>query len=206
MRLFLRLKSLLGFGGRFDPSPAARRLPAATVREISAADHESCIDIYKQNESRFFPPDYLQFFVEELSSDSHLWLGIEEDGQLLAVGGIREAEEDTAAAALSFGMVRPDKQGMGYGSILLLARIASLPKPDPNTRIIMSSVEKSSGFHNRYGFAFVTRIRMQDGIELDHYYADVSVSAWEAARTLLPAQAFSFDPNDINVPRRPLGR
>ena len=203
-RFCSKLKHLLGIGGRFNPSHAAKRIPSTLVREITPADHDSCISIYEENEARFFPSGYRTEFERDLSSDAYLWLGVEEQGELVAVGGIYLDTEDTGAAALAFGMVRPDEQGGGYGSALLLARIAALPPPQPFTRIVMSSLENSVGFYKRFGFVYVMRLTMEDGSELDSYYAKVTRSSWNAARTILVSRQVTFDPDAVEVPHSPL--
>ncbi len=202
-RTRLRMKRLFGRSGRFDPSPAAERVPATVVRVIAAGDYDSCIDIYKDNKAKFFPDGYLKDFEQDLSSDACLWLGLEDDGDLIAVGGIHLDTKDTGAAALAFGMVRPEKHGMGYGSALLLARIASLPRPDPVIRIVMSSLEETVGFYKRFGFVFVTRVLMKDGRELDSYYAKITRSSWHAARAILKSRQVVFDPDAVSVPNSP---
>lgn len=203
MNLYVRIKSLFGGAGRFDLSHAADRIPATVIRVITAEDRSSCIRIYEENERRFFPGGYLQDFEQDLSSDAYLWLGIEESGELIAVGGIHLDTHSIGAAGLAFGMVRPDRHKMGYGSTLLVARLASLPPPDPVIRIVMSSLENSVGFYKQFGFVFVNRAVMGDGNELDYYYAKISRSSWKAARALLKSRHVSFDPDGMLVPHSP---
>ena len=202
-RLYLYMKRFLGGSGRFDPSPAAKRIPKTALRAITARDHNSCVSIYKDNEARFFPGGYLQEFQQDLSSNTYLWLGAEEQGELIALGGIRLGAEDAATASLAFGMVHPDKHGLGYGSALLLARIASLPPPAPVTRVFISTLKNSVGFFKRFGFVFVRRVLMDDGIQLDWYYTRVTHSSWEAARALLISRQVTFDPDAVLVPNNP---
>lgn len=203
MSFFSRIKGVLGLGGRFKPRWASKRIPASTVRAITAEDYDSCIKIYKENEARYFPAGYLKEFKKDLSSGAYLWLGVEEQGDLVAVGGIHLDTEDTGAAALAFGMVRPDRQGKGYGSALLLARIAALPPPDPFIRMVMSSLKRSVGFYKRFGFVYVLRHTMEDGSELDSYYAKLTRSSWNSARTILAKRHVDFDPDAVTVPNSP---
>ncbi|MEM9403948.1 MAG: GNAT family N-acetyltransferase [Pseudomonadota bacterium] len=203
MHLLSGIKSLIGGSGRFNPRPAANRIPATRIRPITAKDHASCRQIYKANEETTVPDGFIQDFEQDLASDRFLWLGIEEDNELIAIGAIRLNSDDLSAAALSFGMVRPDKQKMGYGSALLTARLASLPRPDPVTRVVMSSLEPSAGFYRRFGFALIHRKAMDNGVELNFYCAELTRHAWETARALLASGQVRFDPDAVSVPNSP---
>ena len=198
------LKRFFGGSALFDPSFFAADVPPVVIRELREDDLDACYRIYSENAPGHFPEGYFKHFENDLASDGYLWLVIEEAGVPIGVGGISIHGDDEAVAALSFGMIRPDRHGMGYGSALLLARVAALPQPDPLMRIFMSSVEGSVGFYKKFGFAFVKRFQMDENTELDWYYVQIKPPAWEASRILLASARVEFDPDSVKVPTKRL--
>lgn len=200
MRLFEQTKSFLGIGGRFDPQRAAGRMPACRVREITPADQDACISIYKENEAGHVPSGFLAEFEQSLRSDACLWLGVEDGPEIVGAGGIARVAGTDQGVALVFGTIRPDRQRMGYGTALLLARIASLPSPSPIWRVVMTSVTESVGFYKGFGFGFVKRFADEDGSEWDTYHAEVSLRAWAESRAILADNDVVFDADAVALP------
>jgi len=57
-------------------------------------------------------------------------------------------------AHLVFGMVHPSRQGRGFGTALLLARMAVLPVPRRWWTVLLVPVGGSETFYARFGFEF----------------------------------------------------
>lgn len=201
MRIYDRTKRILGIGGRFKPGVAAGRVPACRVRRITPADHDACIDIYRQIEGGHVPTGFRQDFEQSLRSESCYWLGVEANGELVGAGGIAPVDTADQGMVLVFGSIRPDRHGMGYGSALLLARIAALPPPDPKWLLVMTSLTKSIGFYKAYGFDYVMRSADDNGNEFDAYHAWVSLRTWAEACEALVKSAVSIDRGALAMPR-----
>ena len=189
---------------RFDPTITAGKIPSIIIRELKPNDVESCVDIYLKNEPGRFPEGYLEEFKRSIVSDSFLWLVVEDADQIVGIGGVCRDSQDATICHLSFGMIRPDRQGEGLGSALLLARLAALPEPQPSARVFMSSVDGSTRFFTRFGFTFFGRAPMDwRPMEFDIYYTVLSKPAWSACAAILSANKVIFDPTKLDVPGGP---
>lgn len=189
---------------RFDPSITVGKIPAMIIRELKPNDVDSCVDIYIKNEPGRFPEGYLEEFKRSIVSESFLWLVVEDADQVIGIGGICRDSQDATICHLSFGMIRPDRQGEGFGSALLLARLAALPEPQPCERVFMSSVGGSIQFFTRFGFSFFGRAPMDSRpVEFDIYYTVLSQPAWSACAAILSENKVIFDPTKVHVPGGP---
>ena len=187
---------------RFDPARATGRMPAVTIRQLRDDDIDACHAIYNANSEGRFPDGYFAHFEADLRKDKYLWLVVEDEGEIVGVGGIclHEYPPHGSFGFLVFGMVSPDRHRQGIGSALLLARIAALSAPDGYARIGMTSVPATVEFFKSYGFKFVGRLPEEDGNAFDTYYTVVSRPAWEASRALLTSSGITFDPDQLDVP------
>lgn len=200
MRLYEKTKNFLGLSGRFNPRRAAARIPACHVRRITPADFGTCIDIYRRNESGHVPIGFLSEFEQSLYNEHCHWLGIEADGELVGTGGIQLVAGAQPGALLVFGSIRPDRHRMGYGSTLLLARIAALPQPQPSWYVVMTSLAKSVRFFRNYGFGYLKRLPDDDGNEWDNYCTKVSLRAWVESRAILAASDAAIESGALAMP------
>jgi len=72
---------------------------------------------------------YDGLFAEWLRSGKSLFVIIEAEGRVVAFGGINAMQRKWLnLASLTFGMVHPDHHRKGFGTILLFARLALLPR------------------------------------------------------------------------------
>lgn len=146
----------------------------------------------------------MQEFADALDSGLYLWIVIEYQGEIVAVGGICLDKQMDSTSHLTFGMVHPDWHGKGFGTALLFARLAALPRPDGWARIFMSSVDSSVGFYRRFGFTFFGRLPLDDTPnEFDIYYTVLDRRAWQMLHTLLDAAALEIDLERIAIPPGP---
>ena len=187
---------------RFDPSPAAGRIPEILIRELRTEDIDACHRIYTENAAHGLPDGYFETFTRDIESNSYLWMVAEVEEGPVGVGGICLTSTPDLIGGLAFGLVRPDKQQQGIGSALLLARMAALPKPDRYTRVMMSSVPATVDFYKQFGFSYFGRIPIDETRELDHYYTVVTRPAWGAASVLLASGGVSITPAMPKIPVR----
>jgi hypothetical protein len=87
--------------------------------------------------------------------------------------------------------------------LLLLARIASLPEPNPFWGGIIVTKEPSAAFYRRFGFALDSPAKLPGKVEMDTCLALVLPNAWRQCRAALAVQSTSFDPAQVEVPIRP---
>lgn len=98
-------------------------------------------------------------FLDELDAKGVRYLVVEENGEIVACGGVRiDANED---ARMCWGMVRKDLQRRGIGQLLLAARLVEGAKMGAKTGSL-ATVPAVEGFFARLGFTLV-------GSEKDRY-------------------------------------
>jgi GNAT superfamily N-acetyltransferase len=153
-----------------------RRLPSCEIRPLLESDYASCEAIYRLNEAARFPAGYFPRFSDWLRNHRALILVAEVAGEIRGLGGINA--EDRAGkhfAALSFGMVHPEHQRAGFGTTLLLARLALLASRNDRCTVMLSTVEGSETFYRRFGFRYLTSVPDQGGYAGDTYIVSLTV-------------------------------
>ncbi|KAI1694045.1 acetyltransferase (GNAT) family domain-containing protein [Ditylenchus destructor] len=120
-----RLRQFLAEKYRFRIPIRADVLPRCTIRLLEEKDFATCESIYLLNEPGRFPQGLFPHFADWLRNGKTLMLIAEVDGQIRGFGGVNAQEEDGKHFVwLSFGMVHPDHHRTGFGTTLLLARLA----------------------------------------------------------------------------------
>jgi N-acetylglutamate synthase-like GNAT family acetyltransferase len=170
----------------FDLDPVRGRMKAARIRIYHPDDFAACRELYVLNESGRFPPGILPEFEAALQSKSLLFLGAEREGEICGCGGI--AIHPGCRAALAFGLIHPQRQGQGLGTILLLARLALLP--DDNWLLYLTSVPASRAFYEQFGFREWSgqKLKLKSGEELPSFITFLSPDLRSQCASLL-AQA-----------------
>lgn len=187
MGLSSLLDMIVGPRSPFIPLPPPSLPPEAHIREFGSADREACIEIYKENEPGRFPPGLIALFHQVLDLPGYLKLVCCIDGKPVAIGGIRTIEAIRSQHVwLGYGMVRPEYHGRGIGTVMLLARLAALPRPSNSVRVLLSNVATSAGFLTRFGFAPQGQMQFALGEPaIDVKSAILNVAGWEKCRELL---------------------
>jgi ribosomal protein S18 acetylase RimI-like enzyme len=189
---------------RFNAVAASDRIPKVTIRQVSTSDLKACWEIYALNAPGRFPDGYFEVFKETLQSPSYLYLVVESSGAVVGVGGIYRNQELACCCSLLFGAIHPDHHRQGYGSALLLARLAALPKPDSWERILLSTVGDSAQFYKRFGFTFYDRFQLPPNQDpFDCYYSILRSSDWSGCVEVLEKSGVSFAREGLSVPTGP---
>ena len=137
-----------------------RTLPPVLVRPLQDEDITVCHEIYKLNEPLHFPPGYFEHFCHTLTNGKTLFMVVEEKGKVLGFAGIcMHTPPAQNSVGLTFGMVYPEAQRRGIGTVLLLARLAILPMPKSGYILYMSPIANSQPFFRQFGFGFVRHFR-----------------------------------------------
>ena len=120
----------------------------------------------------------------------------ESEGRLVAAGGISYLQKPYIAV-LSFGLVRPDQQGRGVDTALLLTRLSLLSLDRPVHHVLIFAVAKSVGFYKRFGFNFFSPWRDIHGQEQPAARLVITESEVRECRQLLAAHRISV-PGDLD--------
>jgi len=150
---------------------------------LTERDYGSCKAIYQLNEAAHFPVGYDGLFAEWLTSGKSLFVVIEKDSRVVAFGGINAMQRKWLnLASLTFGMVHPDHHRKGFGTTLLLVRLALLPRTLLPWQVLLSPGLTSGSFYAQFGFRFFSRDQDHRGRQVDTFTA-----------VLRPAQRAEFD-------------
>jgi N-acetylglutamate synthase-like GNAT family acetyltransferase len=167
------LGTLFAPSSRLRVPPRHKALPACSIRELRDTDIVACQTIYRLNESEHFPPGHGGAFDNWLVNRRASILVIESQKRLVAVGGINITRHRFVdLGILTFGMVHPDYQRSGFGTVLLLARLLLLPDTSVPRMLLITTVRAaSSAFYSRFGFTYTGTSSDQLGNQASHFYA-----------------------------------
>lgn len=127
------------------------RLRPVTVRSLSDSDVSRCFELYSLNEPGRFPPNTRDQFRDSVLRGNSYYLAIEVAGRVMATGGM-SYYASPHLAVFCFGLVDPAAHGRGFGTILLLSRLALLNDRRPAYQVLIFALESSIGFYRRFGF------------------------------------------------------
>jgi ribosomal protein S18 acetylase RimI-like enzyme len=188
-------------GTLFFPSRPTR-LPSCRIRTISDSDFSLCEEIYRLNEPGRFPDGYFNVFSDWLRNKKAYFLVVEVEGTIRGFGGVGIYQHDIAeVCTLSFGMVHPTFHKQGFGTALLLARLATLPKPKKYWTVLLSTTGGSETFYSRFGFFFLQRERgAESEIEFDYYNSRLLEKQWSECRAILNRAGIILEHSDAEIP------
>lgn len=180
---------------RFRIPASITRLPSCRVRRMSESDLEVCDRIYRSNEGAHLPAGAFERFHTYVRAHRADFVVIEADGSVRGFGGITVPKSGPAKiATLVFGMIHPDDHRKGYGTTLLLARLASLPQPASDCAVVLYATDQSISFYDRFGFSLRSRaMDPETGVELSGCLAQLSLKQWLECRALLQRNSVTLE-------------
>jgi GNAT superfamily N-acetyltransferase len=162
---------------------APRTFPSVTVRLFEPRDFARCAELYDLNAPGRFPDGGITGFHEALLDPEKVNLVLEAERTIVGAGGISaQATSYCYVAYLTYGMVDPTWHRRGVGTLLLLARIATLPEPAPWGVLKMSNVQSAASFYQRFGFGPYHKI---DPDGLHRHAASIDRDSWLATRRIV---------------------
>lgn len=172
--------------GQFRIPISRRRIPHCHVRLLEDKDFDACEAIYRLNEPSRFPSGYFPRFSEWLRNRLALIIVIELNGEVVGVGGIAaQIQEDRYFAPLSFGMIHPTYHRNGYGTVLLLSRLALLRPHNGKIWALLTTAGGSESYYCRFGFKFVQAIQATEEYLEKHYFVEMNLAHQELCRSYL---------------------
>jgi GNAT superfamily N-acetyltransferase len=120
-------------------------------RAYRDSDFDSCLAIWRANEGEAFPAGYEPLFADSLRHHDSFYLLGESAGELVCCGGVAY-HGSCDCAFLSFGMVAPPHQRRGFGTTLVIARLALLNPFPWGCTVAMEVTPQSFAFYRRFGF------------------------------------------------------
>lgn len=158
--------------------------------------------IYRLNEPGRFPAGYADLFSEYLQAHVNLVLICEVDGEIRGFGGVGITHVSWAVdqASLNYGMVHPDFHQRGFGTTLLLARLAVMPEATFERIVSMTTVGGSHRFYQRFGFGWYRTLTDDRGTEMDHWYTRFRKRDGELCREALAIRKVALETDGLEVP------
>ena len=139
------------------------------IRPYQEADRSALLAIMQQHIPEFFDPAELKDFDQYLQSELEDYFVVEEDGRVLAGGGINYLS-NTKRARISWDMVHSDHVGKGIGGKLLEHRIDLIRQQGSFESIDVRTSQLAIDFYHRFGFQMIAEESdyWGTGIDLKH--------------------------------------
>jgi N-acetylglutamate synthase-like GNAT family acetyltransferase len=199
--MFSRIYHFLKGPNPLHPSVWAGRLPSLTFRRFSPQDLPRCLELYALNEPGRFPKGVLPQYESSLTRGSSYHLVTEEDGQVIASGGLSYYNRQDVVV-LCFGLVHPNHQSRGIGTALLLARLALLKANGLSYHVFIGAVEPSFGFYCRFGFTHFQAWKDSQGDTHPTGHLLLTSAEIRRCRTLLVAHGIALPEDEDEIPLR----
>ena len=145
------------------------------------------------------PPGYYDDFCDCLKTGSSLFLVCEVDGRILGVGGISMNQGENNCASLCYGLIHPAHHKEGFGTVMLLARLALLPVPDGRWFTFMLTVKGSATFYQRFGFSGELMVDDRNN-EMWQYSTLIDPGCLQQCREALAAASITIDTKGVMIP------
>lgn len=199
--LFQRIGHFLQGPNPLHPATWEGRLKPLTIRRTTAADVPQCLEIYRLNEPGRFPEAMIDVYEKFLASKDSYHLVAEREGRIVGTGGMHYIQRRDVAI-FCYGMVRPGEQGKSIGTALLLARLSLLHSKLPASLVLISALDSSISFYQRFGFRVKDSWRDKHG--KDHPVGKLTILNSEVleCRKLLAAHGIVVPPDEDQIPFR----
>lgn len=122
---------------------------ATRIRRYRREDRPACLGIFEGNIPNSFAPHEIPGFLEFLDTFTGPYLVVVDGEAVVACGGLAES---AGAVTLCWGIVARERQGQGFGRLLLRARLALAACIPGVTRVVMNTSQRTAGFFEKEGF------------------------------------------------------
>ena len=121
------------------------------IRKYTSFDQDSILEMLRLNTPTYFAPEEKDDLINYLNNHSENYFVIEYGKAIVSCGGFNFSDEKNVIR-ISWDMVDPQYQGMGFGSRLTTFRI-ELIKQIPNVkRISVRTSQLAFKYYERFGF------------------------------------------------------
>lgn len=138
------------------------------IRPYTENQFNECITIFLSNRDKYFADheldEFKHYLRKETLKDPYFYLY--KDGQVIGCGGFSKEEGEVF---LTWGMIRRDLHGQGYGKALTKFRMKAIREKHPNTPIIINTAQYTKGFYEKQGFRTKVFKKNGFGSGLDRY-------------------------------------
>ena len=138
------------------------------IKPYTKGNFDQCVDIFISNLDKYFADYEFAEFKSFLNQVAHIstYFVILENDEVVGCGGYEKEQDEII---LTWGMVRRDLHGQGYGKQLTIYRLNAIKSKFPNYIIKIDTSQFTKGFYEKQGFK--TQAIEKDGYKpgLDKY-------------------------------------
>jgi ribosomal protein S18 acetylase RimI-like enzyme len=120
-------------------------------RRYKPEDKQSCLDLFRSNQPKFFTEPELADFERFLDTQSDDYFVVTDNGHVVACGGFW-VDRESGIARLCWGMVENARHHEGIGKLLLDARLDLLRRTPEVRAVALETSQHTFGFFEREGF------------------------------------------------------
>ncbi|MDD2983332.1 MAG: GNAT family N-acetyltransferase [Crocinitomicaceae bacterium] len=128
------------------------------IRKFNSSDKNALLEVLRSNTPKFFALSEEKDFNDYLEREIEDYFVVEEDGKILACGGINYFPKEEKAR-ISWDMVDPKSQGKGIGGNLMEHRIQLLKNTADINFIEVRTSQHTSLFYEKMGFELVLVVK-----------------------------------------------
>lgn len=123
------------------------------IRLFKNTDISELVKLLRLNTPKYFSHAEEVDFIEYLRTDCQNYFVVENQGVLIACGGINYGFNNGRTARLSWDIVHPVHQGKGVGRELVLYRIEQIKSDENVKRVVVRTSQYAHQFYEKLGFS-----------------------------------------------------
>lgn len=123
------------------------------IRKAEERDWDRLEEIYLSQQVTALPEGYFPEFQQTIRDPDIHFLVAEANGRVVGGGGV-VTHSPGRLVGLTFGTVHASECGKGFGTDLLLARLASIPIEGAECQVLVVATQWSANFFRRLGFVW----------------------------------------------------
>ena len=124
------------------------------IRSYNKNDQKEIIDIFLKNTPQFFALAELKDLEYYLNNEIEYYYVIEFENRIIGSGGIN-FPDSLMIARLSWDIINPDFQGLGFGQKLLKHRIDIIKKLNTANQVEVRTSQFDYKFYEKMGFNII---------------------------------------------------
>ncbi|MEZ9488855.1 GNAT family N-acetyltransferase [Vibrio breoganii] len=144
-------------------------------RQYNPEFKSMCLDLFDSNLGVFFDASERQEFsdyLDSLNKDSSYFIGIH-DGLVVSCGGLNESSDK---AGLTWGMVRRNHHGSGFGTKLTDFRLSKIRENGHINVVLIETSQHTQGFYLKRGFTQTKVVKNGFGKGIDCVSMELNIT------------------------------
>ena len=124
----------------------------AAIRLWDGKNKNRLLELLQLNTPKFFASAEAKDFDAYLDHSAEAYFTVEENGLIVGCGGINYGFDEGKSARLSWDIIHPEKQGMGYGSALVKHRLKEITNDKAVKRVVVRTTPEQAKFYEKFRF------------------------------------------------------